>query len=123
MVKLDGETFEALRSECEALKHRQAAMESDIARVESLKEKIAALAWENDSLREKAATYRLQLDRYQTLAMAVQRGHLAWKPTREARQFKLEEGENMRWLHIADTLAEDEAEEVRTSPVIKVTAK
>jgi predicted nucleic acid-binding Zn-ribbon protein len=100
-VKTDRETFEALRAECEALKHRQAAMESDIARVESLKEKVAALSWENDHLQEKNQMARTQLERYKGLAMAVQQGLLAWKKTPEANQFRATEAEKMRWLYVA----------------------
>jgi chromosome segregation ATPase len=104
---IDPEVHESLRAECEALKHRQAAIESDFARVESLKEKVSALVWENDSLKENAQAARAQLERYKGLAIAFQRGLVTWKSTPEARQFRAEEGDNLRWLNIAQDLADE----------------
>jgi hypothetical protein len=92
------ETFEALRAECERLKHKLAFHEADIARAESLKEKVSALVFENDSLREKAATARAQVQKYQGLAMAVQRGLLVWTKTANADAFLNREAEKLRLL-------------------------
>lgn len=98
MGEINRETFEALRGECERLKHKLAFHEADIARVEALKEKVSALVFENDSLREKALTARAQVQKYQGLAMAVQQGLLVWTKTANADAFLNREAQKLRLL-------------------------
>ncbi len=97
-MAVDYEVHEALRSECERLQHKLAYHESDIARTEALKEKVTALVWENDSLKEKAQAYRQNLDRYRGLAMAVQQGLLVWTKTPETERFRRSEAAKLRLL-------------------------
>lgn len=93
---VDPEVHENLRAECERVKHKLAYHESDIARAEALKEKVTALVWENDSLREKAQSSRAQLDRYRGVAMALQRGLLVWANTPAAAEFRQSEAAKLR---------------------------
>jgi hypothetical protein len=111
MGQVDLETHESLRAECERLQHKLAYHEADIARVDSLKEKVTALVWENDSLRDKATSFRAQLDGYKGLAMALQQGALVWAKTPEAASF--EKRSEVEKLRLVTGMAESQEQQDR----------